>query len=168
MKREIVYYSILTLGIIALLFFETDLFRAETTTETRVIKGVAFDKLDIDLDCNIFVSLGDEQKVVLEGPAYYINNVKTSTENGVLKISRKAPGLFASLFASDQEAEETAKVYVKLTSVDQLMKPDKANVISNEALKYVEYHRNSLFSLNTDFSTLFSIFGKQTGQIIAL
>lgn len=166
MKRETVYYAILTLIITALLFFETDLFRGEKTNVSKVIEIEKFEKLNIEIECDIFVSLGDEQKVVFEGPANYIDKVNASNEDGVLDISCKATGLFASLFGTDENYEESMKIYVNLTSADQLIKPEKGNLITNEALRFTEKSSANLFSLNTDLTRLLSILGMQAGHVM--
>ena len=77
MKKEIIYYSILTLAIALLLVFETNLFSEESKYVSKVVEVEEFERLDIDLDCDIYVSLGEEQKVVFEGPASFLDQVET-------------------------------------------------------------------------------------------
>ena len=130
MKKELIYYSILTLTIALLLFFETNLFKDNTAYVSKVIDIESFDKLDIDLDCNIYVSLGEEQKVVFEGPAKYLNNVETRLEDGVLKISCKesqlsgcglsclaASWLQVCLKRSSVACEENLRSRIKVTTL---------------------------------------------------
>ena len=151
MKKELIYYSILTLGIALLLFFETNLFRDNTDLVSKVVDTEAFDKLDIDLDCNIYVSLGDEQKVVFEGPARYMDRVETRLENGVLKVFCRKPGLLAELLNTDDEKIGPVNVYVKLTDSDQLIVPKNGNLITNESLLLFDsYRRNALSYLIPD------------------
>lgn len=151
MKKELIYYSILTLGIALLLFFETNLFRDNTDLVSKVVETEAFDKLDIDLECNIYVSLGDEQKVVFEGPAKYLDRVETRLENGVLKVFCRKPGLFAELLNTDDEKEGPVNVYIKLTDSDQLIMPKNGNLITNESLLLFDsYGQNTLSCLIPD------------------
>ena len=106
MKKEIIYYSILTLAIALLLVFETNLFSEESKYVSKVVEVEEFERLDIDLDCDIYVSLGEEQKVVFEGPAAFLDQVETQLVNGVLKITHKQPGLLSKIFGD--ESEETS------------------------------------------------------------
>ena len=138
MKRELIYYSILTLVIAALLFFETDLLRLKSQQSTRVIDIESFEKLDIDVECNIFVSLGDEQKVVFEGPAQLLQRVQTEMNDGVLTITERSPGFFAQLFGVQPAEHEDLNVYINLTNTDQLIAPKKGNLISNETSLFLE------------------------------
>lgn len=150
MKKELIYYSILTLGIALLLFFETNLFRDNTDLVSKVVDTVAFDKLDIDLDCNIYVSLGDEQKVVFEGPAKYLDRVETRMENGVLKVFCRKPGLLAELLNTDDEKQGPVNVYVKLTHADQLIMPKNGNLITNESLLLFDANNRKVVSYYFD------------------
>jgi len=165
MKKELIFYSILTAVIALLLFFETDLFQDKTQYISQIVKVEAFEKLDIDLDCDIFVSLGEEQKIVFEGPANYLSKVKTSLDKGVLKISCKQSGLIAKLFNKETQAPESVKIYIKLTNTCQLIRPKKGNLISNEALQFTEISRSDFFSLNANLTTLLKLLGNQFGHI---
>lgn len=165
MKKELIYYSILTLIIALLLVFETNLFEDKTKLISRVIETEAFEKLDIDLDCNIYVSLGDEQKVVFEGPSAYLKRVDTTLKNGVLTISCKRPGLIAEWFNSREEDPESVNVYVKLTHANQLIVPRRGNVISNETLQFFDRQNSDLFSLNVNLKNFLRVLGNQLGQI---
>ena len=161
MKKELIYYAILTLIIALLLFFETDLFRNNEAYISKVIDFESFDKLDIDLDCNIYVSLGEEQKVVFEGPAKYFNNLKTKLEDGVLKIYCKDPGLFSSWINPGDEDTQAVNIYVKLTHTDQLILPKKGNLISNESFQLLNQNCDDNFSLNRDLGNLLRLIGNQ-------
>jgi len=165
MKKEFIYYSVLTLVIALLLFFETNLFNDNTKFVSKVVEVEEFQKLDIDLDCNIYVSLGEEQKVVFEGPAKYLSKVETRLENGVLTIFCKKPGLFAELFNYSTENPESVNIYVKLTDSDQLIMPKKGNLISNETLQLLEQNRNTLFSLNYNIENILRLISNQLGFI---
>ena len=166
MKKELIYYSILTLIIALLLVFETNLFDEKTKLVSKVIKTDAFEKLNIDLDCDIYVSLGDEQKVVFEGPSKYLDRVETNLEDGILTISCKKPGMITKWFSSDAGDPEAVKVYIKLTHSDQLIMPKRGNVISNETLQLIEKQGSELFSLNVSFKNLLRLLGSQLGQIL--
>jgi len=165
MKKEFIYYSVLTLVIALLLFFETNLFNDNTKFVSKVVEVEEFQKLDIDLDCNIYVSLGEEQKVVFEGPEKYLSKVETRLENGVLTIFCKKPGLFAELFNYSTENPESVNIYVKLTDSDQLIMPKKGNLISNETLQLLEQNRNTLFSLNYNIENILRLISNQLGFI---
>lgn len=165
MKKEFIYYSILTLVIALLLFFETNLFNDNTKFVSKVVEVKEFEKLDIDLNCNIYVSIGEEQKVVFEGSAKYLNKVETHLENGVLKIFCKKPGLFAELLNYSTENPESINIYVKLTDSDQLIMPKKGNLISNETLQLHERNKATFLSLNYSIENILRLISNQLGFI---
>ena len=165
MKKELFSYSILSIVIALLLFFEIGLWNEEEQNATRVVKVEAFEKLDIDLECDIYVSLGEEQKIVFEGPEQYVSRVQTTLENGVLKISCEPPGSIARFFNKATEDSGSLKIYVKLTSTGQLLRPKKGNLISNEAFRFADERMSGLLSLNANLATLMKLFAHQFGHI---
>lgn len=165
MKKEILYYSILLLVISSLLFFETDLFRSTPKNYSKIIDVETFEKLDIDLACNIYVSIGDEQKIVFEGQKKYLNLVETKFENGVLIISaRKAP-ILSEIFGTNNENSETLNVYIKLTDTNQLLTPRKGNLISNETSLYLELEKDEGLNTYPGFRDILKMLGSQIGVI---
>jgi len=163
MKKELFYYSILVLFIAGLLFSETISFNSKKENASKVIDITSFEKLDIDLACTFYVSIGDQQKVVFEGPEKYLDLLETQMENGVLKISSKKTGFLAQLFGNETNKETSLNVYIKLTSADQLIGPRKGNLITNEVSLYHEKEKNSI--LNKSLSGLLRLFGTQLGYI---
>lgn len=165
MKKEILYYSILLIVISSLLFFETDLFDGRPQTYSKIIDVEYFDKLDIDLACNIYVSIGEEQKIVFEGPERYINLIETSLENGVLKISAKEVGLLRSLFRANGPNAESLNLYINLTDTNQLLTPKRGNLISNETSLYLELEQDVNLLRNDGLRRILKILGNQLGMI---
>ena len=151
------------IGFVLLLVFETGLLHQKGDA-SKVVQVEAFEKLDIDLECDIFVSLGDEQKIVFEGPERYLSKVKTSMEDGVLKISCDPPGLISRFLSNSAPEPGTVKLYVKLTNPDQLIRPKKGNLISNEALHFSEESRSEVLSLNENLVALMKLLGNQFGH----
>lgn len=168
MKKEILYYSILAIIIASLLFFETNIFSDNTENTSKIIDIESFDKLDIDLACNIYVSIGDEQRVVFEGSERHLSQVETSFENGILKISCKKIGVFASLFGSKESNSESINVYVKLTNANQLIAPKKGNLISNETSLYLEIDCEDPQSISQNLRGIIKLLGEQFGMIRTL
>lgn len=164
MKREMIFYSILTLVIAVLLFFETDLLPLKSQQATKVIDVASFEKLDIDLECNIYVSLGDQQKVVFEGPAQLLQRVKTELNNGVLTITERSPGVFAQLFGMQPAKYDELNIYVNLTSTGQLIVPKKGNLISNETFLYFN-QGESRSTISLEIKYLLRLLGSQLGVI---
>lgn len=168
MKKEILYYSVLLIVISSLLFFETDLFNGNKQNYSKVIDIESFEKLDIDLACNIYVSIGEEQKVVFEGPEKYVNLIEAKLENGILKISAKEVGIISKLFGTNNQQEESLNLYIKLTDVNQLLTPKKGNLISNETSLYLEFDCDENLSLNVRLKKILQLLGSQFGTIMIL
>ena len=165
MKKELIYYSIFTLVIAVLLFFETNIFDDSRKNISKVIEIGSFEKLDIDLDCNIYVSLGEEQKVVFEGPKRFLDQVETQLENGILTISARKKSIFAEFFKTSNADPKSLNLYIKLTDTAQLITPKKGNLISNETSLYLEVESNKLLTINENLKYLIRIIGNQIGYI---
>ena len=158
MKKEILYYSILLIIISSLLFFETDLFNGSAQKYSKIIDVESFEKLDIDLACNIYVSIGEEQKIVFEGPKRYLNLVETKLENGVLKISAKETRIFPELFGANNHNAASINLYIKLTDTNQLITPKKGNLISNETSLFLELEHGNKLRLNGGLREILKMF----------
>ncbi|MCK5704658.1 MAG: DUF2807 domain-containing protein [Cyclobacteriaceae bacterium] len=161
MKKEILYYSILLIFISSLLFFETNLFNGNSHKYSKIIDVKSFEKLDIDLACNIYVSIGEEQKIVFEGPKKYLNLIEAKLENGILKISEKEVGIFAELFGTNNHDAESLNLYIKLTDVNQLLTPKKGNLISNETSLYLELECDEKLSLSDGLKEILKMLGSR-------
>lgn len=165
MKKEILFYFILILVISSLLFFETNLFKSNTQNFSKIIEVESFEKLDIDLACNIYVSIGEEQKIVFEGPKKYLNLVETRLENGVLKISAREAWIFPELFGTNNRNSETLNLYIKLTDTNQLLAPRKGNLISNETSLYLEIGQDEKLTFTEGWREILKMLGSQFGMI---
>ena len=161
MRKEFISYSILSIFIALLLFFETGILKDKEQDATKVVQVQSFEKLDIELECDIFVSLGEEQKIVFEGPERFLNKVKTRMQNGALKISCEPLGVFARIFEKATPRPGSVKIYIKLTDAGQLIRPKKGNLISNEALQFTEDNRSQLLSLNENLAALLKLLSSQ-------
>lgn len=168
MKKEILYYSALLIVISSLLFFETDLFDGSPQTYSKIIDVEYFDKLDIDLACNIYVSVGDEQKIVFEGPKKYIDLVEARLENGILKLSAKEGGLFRELLGTNNPDAESVNLYINLTDTKQLITPKKGILISNETSLYLEMELDESPRSNASLKKILKILRNQLGIIQVL
>ncbi len=165
MKKEILYYAILIVIISSLLFFETDLFDGNAQTYSKIIDVETFDKLDIDLACNIYVSIGEEQKIVFEGPKKYIDLVEARLENGILKISAKEAGILRELLGTNKRDAESLNLYINLTDTNQLLTPKKGTLISNETSLYLEMDLNESLMPSASIKSILKILRNQFGII---
>jgi hypothetical protein len=165
MKKEIIYYLVLLILISGLIFIETKNDDQDEVNISKVIDVKDFQKLDIDVNCNVYVSIGEEQRVVLEGPEQYLNKIETSFENGILKLSEKTPGILGG-FLKSGESTESINLYLKLTSTDQLVTPMKGNLITNESTLNNLQELNYELSFNKQLEGLLRLIGNQTGFII--
>jgi hypothetical protein len=116
MKREFFYYIILLFLITGLIFIEISSSNKDDVHISKVIDVQNFEKLDIDLICNIYVSIGEEQRVVLEGPEEYLNKIETELDNGILKLTESNPGIFNGFLGSLKE--RPVNLYLKQSLED--------------------------------------------------
>ena len=163
MKKEIIYYTVLLFLISGLIFIETNTSEKGEVNISKVIDVDEFKKLDIDLICNIYVSIGEEQRVVLEGPEQYLNKIETTFEDGILKLTEKTPGLINNLLEKGSK-DQSINLYLKLTSADQLVIPTKGNLITNESS--LDFHiKEQQLSFNQHLLGFLKLLGNQTGFI---
>ncbi len=160
MKKELIYYSIFALVISSLLIFEI---RNSDLNYSKVIDVEVFEKLNVDLACNIYVSIGDEQKLVVEGPENYLDLVEVKLEHGILIITEKKASFFSGLFGPKISNPEELNLYVKLTDACQLMPPKKGNLISNEASLYLEIENDEKLSIDQGLKEILKML---TGQLV--
>ena len=158
MKKEFIYYAVLSFVIFSLVIVEFGK-SDEKINASKIIDVASFEKLDVDLHCNIYVSIGDQQKVVFEGPEKFLNLIEAKLENGILKISSKQKSVFAGLVDSQKEP---VNLYVRLTCRDQLITPKTGTLISNETSMY--YEADSQAKLASSFK-LQGLIRKMTGQL---
>jgi len=165
MKKEIFYYLTLVFGIAGLMLFETISPDSKSVNISKVIDVDRFEKLDIDLACNIYVSIGDEQKVVLEGPEQYLNHIEAHLENGILKLSGKSLGVLDGIFNASQKSEKEVNLYLQLTDASQLIAPKKGHLITNETALFEQLKERQLFSFDQRLLNVLKMIGSQTGFI---
>lgn len=162
MKKELIYYSTFAIVISSLLFFEI---RNNNQNYSKVIDVEVFDKLSVDLACNIYVSIGDEQKLVAEGPENYLDLIDVKLENGTLIITEKKVGVLSGLFGQKIANPEDLNLYIKLTDVCQLVPPKKGNLISNEASLYLEIDKDEIMSNDQGLKEILKMLTGQLGFI---
>jgi len=154
MKKELIYYIFLGLVVVGLIIYEV----FKSNKESRIIQVESFEKVKVDLDCQVFVSLGEEQKVVLEGPSPYLDRIEVHMEEGILQISEKTQGLTSQMFGTFGRKKEKVCLYLRLKRADQLIVPNKDNLISNERnLNVAEANCAELSTGNPIFKLLHAI-----------
>lgn len=160
MKKEILYYFILICIIAGMMLIETNIIPNKSLQISKVIDVAHFEKLDIELDCNIYVSLGDEQKVVLEGPEQSLNLIEARLDKGILTLRSKGQGMLSGFLGKNRESGDV-NIYLQLTASDQLISPKKGKLITNETLILNELECQRQFSLNKILFEVLPLPGQQ-------
>ncbi len=133
MRNETIYYSLLLIIIAGLTLFRFLDSGDPDKNDNKIIVFESFQKLRIDLNCNVYVSIGDEQKVVCEGPHNLLNDIETRLENDILLIQKKNDGFFKKWFTFKKSDMSKINLYVKLKDTKHLITPVKGNIISQES-----------------------------------
>ncbi len=167
-KRELLFYLTLASAIALFVSYEYLFSNEDSGGYTEVIHDVNFEKLNIDIDCNIYVALGEEQKVVLEGAEQYLELIETELKEGIFTISLKTPGLLQKLKVPDVDGHLPLNIYVKLTDAGQLANPVKGTVITNESLIIDDQEKKDsyLSNFNPGLRNFLRLFSGQLGIII--
>jgi len=98
MKREIYIYSILGIFTCLLLYFQFNWSDKElkSTSSIQELKGM--NQLTIDFRCNVFLVEGEDEFILIEGPAKKIRQIETFTTYGCVKIRENKKTLLAGIF----------------------------------------------------------------------
>ncbi len=160
MKKELLYYLILIVIIAGMMLVEANIISGKSLQNSRVIDEAYFEKLDIDLNCNIYVSIGDEQKVVLGGTEQSLKHIEARLERGTLTLRSKGHSILGSLLEKNATGGEI-NIYLQLTASNQLISPKRGRIITNETLIFGDLDCASQYSFN---QRLLGILGLLSGQ----
>jgi hypothetical protein len=159
MKKEVQFYLVLALGVVIFMLLEHQPQSQNSISSSKIINVESFERLDIDLPCSVYVSIGDKQRVVFEGPETMLNAIEATYENGVLVLSERAKGLF-QVFQSRRTEARKVNLYITLTSPDQLVTPTPGPIITQE-LSLQSLSENQQFSYRTTLSSIFGFIAHQ-------
>jgi hypothetical protein len=110
------------------------------------------------------VSIGEEQRVVLEGPEEYLNKIEAEFDDGILRLTEKTSGVFPRFLGKARN--KSVNLYLKLTSADQLIQPTKGKLITNESTFNFLIDNQQQLSLNQHLRGILQLVGHQTGFIL--
>jgi hypothetical protein len=95
---------------------------AEATREERKVKS--FEGVSIALNADVELRQGAETRVVLEGPASFLEKVETVTEGGILKIR------FYKRYTGRRAPTGRIRIYLTTPEVKSLVVTGSANVVA--------------------------------------
>jgi hypothetical protein len=133
MKGELTLYFCLTLLIAGLI--ASDRFSPSADTKehsTRIIDFSELNTLILDLHCDVYLTGGDQDQLVIEGPGEIVNSIYSEESHGRLTITAQATHGFFGMLTPKTGLSEQIKVYVTLASAGKLKVSDCATLISSD------------------------------------
>lgn len=141
MRRETLIYIGLILAIACLIFVDNNRLLGGMEVE-KVFDLNQYDLTQIDLDCEVYVTEGENGKLVLQADEATAEKLVTSDENGILSIKQPNKNLLLKWFDFSGLAHQKVKIYINHDQLDKIRISDRATIIS------MDYSRNKIPSYN--------------------
>lgn len=142
MKKEKLVYIGLALIIAVMLFLDGG-FTFSGEKISRVYNLTDLDLTQIDIQCEVYIARGNNEKLVLEAPDNVLKQLDITQNNGILSISKKTRSnhLF-SFITKNLKPTGEVKIYINHSQLDRIIVNNEARIISVD-YKQAQYHANS-------------------------
>lgn len=132
MKTEHYIYAAFVLLISTLLLFEA-IHHTSMKTEFVLAEDVCkFDRMLIDFDCNVFITVDENENIVLEGSDRMIREIQWENNGETLRLKRVSKGLISMLRSPIKGDDNKINVYIRISDPGKIMISDNMTVISSE------------------------------------
>lgn len=149
MKKEFAFYLILILAVGGLIFIQSNTSRIENSNYTRVLDLKLFNRMNINLDCPVYVARGDEPQIAIEGPMKQVQNVLLNWREGELTVAYKKQNFLSELFGLATTFSEDVKIYIRIPQPSKIHASCTAHIITTEEIPGLESCKNTA----SDFTT---------------
>ncbi len=141
MKREKVIYLglILLIGYLVLIDKNT-FYKADNLTKTFSLSELKLTKIDVP--CEVYLTKGENKKMVIEAPENMLDRITSKQNNGILTVSASNERKLFGLFSVNSKLTEKVKIFVNHDQLDRIIVSDQAKIIS------VDYHPISFQASN--------------------
>ena len=142
MKREkFIYLGLISL-IIYLAIIDKNIFGSNELS-TKVFDLDKIELTQIDVSCEVYLTKGDNEKLVIEAPEKIIGKIYTSEKNGILKIGGPVIHKFFGLLkVGRSNTSDNIKIYVNHNQLDRIIISEQAKIISID-YKPMSFHAST-------------------------
>lgn len=130
MRKEKIIYTSLAVIIAVMLFLDGSFSLSDKRT-AQVFNLGDFKLTRIDLQCEVYITQGNNEKLVVEGPDDLLNKLSIDQNNGILSISGNAgEKSFFGLINNPLKFNERVKIYINHSQLDRIIVNNEATIIS--------------------------------------
>ncbi len=141
MKREKIIYLGLTLLIGYLVIIDKNLInKAEQETKTYSLSELKLTRIDVP--CEVYLTEGQNQKMVIEAPENLFHRINSKTNNGILTISASLDRKLFGLFNVKDKLTDRVKIFINHDQLDRIIVSDQAKIISVD-YKPIGFHASN-------------------------
>ena len=138
MKREKIIYLGLTLLIGYLVIIDKNLInKADQETKTYSLSELKLTKIDVP--CEVYLTKGQNQKMVIEAPENMFHRINSKTNNGILTISTSMERKLFGVFNVKDKLTDRVKIFINHDQLDRIIVSDQAKIISVD-YKPISFH----------------------------
>lgn len=129
MRKEKLIYAGLFVAIIAMLLTDNN-FSFFSRSTSRVFNLAEFKLTRIDLECEVFITRGNNEKLVVEASDDIMKNLEINQSNGILSISNKKGFSLFGFAKNYLNSPEKIKIYINHSQLDRIIVNNQATIIS--------------------------------------
>ncbi len=152
MKKEKLIYLGLTFLILLLTLSDNNIFLGEANSK-KIYNLVDLKLTRIDMSCEVYLTKGENKKLIIEAPENIIKKINTSEENGILTIGMPIINKFFGLIKIKNNEANKVKIFVNHDQLDRIIVSDQAKIISLD-YKPMSYQASVEQSQNKGFRNL--------------
>ena len=129
MKREKIIYLGLILLIAYLTIIERSvIFSSENTTKTFNLSELELTRIDVP--CEIYLTKGDNEKLVIEAPNNILNRIVSNENNGILTIAAPIQKKVFGIFNLNEQVTGKIRIFINHNQLERIIVNENAKIIS--------------------------------------
>lgn len=129
MRKEKLIYAGLFVAIIAMLLTDNN-FSFFNRSTSQVFNLAEFKLTRIDLECEVFITQGTNEKLVVEASNDVMKSLEINQANGILSISNKKGFSLFGFAKNYLHSPEKVKIYINHSQLDRIIVNNQATIIS--------------------------------------
>ncbi len=129
MRKEKLIYAGLFVAIIAMLLTDNN-FSFFSHSTSRVFNLAEFKLTRINLECEVFITHGANEKLVVEASNDMMKHLEINQANGILSISNKKRFSLFGFAKNYLNTTDRVKIYINHSQLDRIIVNNQATIIS--------------------------------------
>lgn len=144
MQKEKLIYICLALIIAVLLFLDGG-FSFSGKNVSKIYNLSELKLTRIDLPCEVYITRGENEKLVVEAPKDVLDRLDINQNNGILSIGSETGGFnLLGFIKRTLNLSDEVKIYINHSQLDRIIVNNQATIISVDYKKPTYFQANSL------------------------